>query len=532
MITNWYKDAVVYQIYPKSFCDSNGDGIGDFNGIISKLDYLKELGINTVWISPCYPSPQKDNGYDISDYDDVGREYGTMEDFKRMADEMHRRGIKLLMDLVVKSSSDEHFWFTESMKGKDNPYRDYYVWKDPVDGREPNDWQAGYQISAWTFDEKSGQYWLHTFIEGEPDLNWDNPKVRQEIYAMVNRWLDIGVDGFRCDVINLIAKDYDSDHIGDGKHLHEYLHELHENCLAPHDAMTVGEVYDLTPDEAFEMVAPDRGELSLVFQFEHLREGRIDGQRFFMTDFNAKNFVDTLAKWQYGFMGRAWNTLVMENHDQPRCIDRFGSVEYRKESAKMLATLLYCLQGTVFIYEGQEFGSINPVFRSLEECDDCETKQIQDHLVELWGTEGALKAISLDSRDCARVPVAWDGSETGGFSDGKAWIKYNDFRHEVNAASDLADENGVYRFYQKLLSLRKSKRALSRGNFELIRNDEDGGVVYRRYIEGERDIFVVLNYSDKENAFDFSSYKGELLLSGYGDIPDVMRPFECLVFEK
>lgn len=532
MISEWYKDAVVYQIYPKSFCDSNGDGIGDFNGIISKLDYLKELGINTIWISPCYPSPQKDNGYDISDYDDVGREYGTMDDFKRMVSEMHKRGIRLLMDLVVKSSSDEHMWFSESKKGKDNPYRDYYVWKDPVDGHEPNDWQAGYQISAWTYDKKTNQYWLHTFIEGEPDLNWDNPNVRNEIYSMVNRWLDIGVDGFRCDVINLISKDYDSDHIGDGKHLHEYLHELHERCLEPHNAMTVGEVYGLTPDEAFEMIDPAKGELTLVFQFEHMREGRIDGQRFFMTDFKPRKFVDTLAKWQYGFMGRAWNALVMENHDQPRCINRFGSVVYRKESAKMLASLLYCLQGTVFIYEGQEFGSINPVFKTLDEGDDIETKQIQDHLVELWGMEGALKAISLDSRDCARIPMAWDSSETGGFSSGKAWIKYNDFRKEINAENDIADEDGVYHFYQKLLALRKSKKVLSRGDFALIHNDDNGVVVFKRFIEGEKDIFVVLNYSENENTYDYSPYKGKLLLSGYSSECHVMRPYEALIYEK
>ena len=531
MISDWYKDAVVYQIYPKSFCDTNGDGIGDINGIISKLDYLKELGINTIWISPCYPSPAKDNGYDIKDYEDIGPEYGTLDDFKRMVDEMHKRGIKLLMDLVVKSSSDEHPWFIESMKGKDNPYRDYYVWKDPVDGHEPNDWESGYQLSAWKYDEKSGQYWLHTFIEGEPDLNWDNPKVREEVAAMVNRWLDIGVDGFRCDVINLISKDYESDHIGDGPHLHEYLHELHEKCFDPHDAMTVGEVYGLTPDEAMDLIDPYRGELTLVFQFEHMRSGRIDGQRFFMREFDQQEYVEALAKWQYGLQGRAWNALCMENHDQPRCIDRFGSVKYRVQSSKMLATLLYGMQGTPFIFEGQEFGSINPVFHSLEECDDIETKQIQDHLVEEFGYEGALKAISLDARDCARVPVAWDGSETGGFSSGKAWIKYNDFRGSVNAEKDVADPNGVYNYYKKLLKLRKDKKVLARGNFELIKNDEKI-VVYRRYMDGEKDIFVVLNYGDDEKAFDYSAYAGELLLSGYGDASKPLRPWEALVFEK
>ena len=335
---DWYKDAVVYQIYPKSFCDSNGDGIGDIRGIISKLDYLKDLGINTVWLSPCYPSPQADNGYDISDYQDIAPEYGTLDDFKEMLDEMHKRGIRLLMDLVVNHTSDEHRWFKEALKGRDNPYRDYYVWRDPVDGKPPNDWEAGFGKSAWEYDEASGQYWLHLFTEKQPDLNWTNPRLREEIVNMINWWLDMGVDGFRCDVINLIAKDYDAPDPGDGEHLHEYLHELNEKCFKPHNAMTVGEVFGLSPEQSLMLTAPEREELTLVFQFEHMRVGRVDGQRFFHCEFDPHRFVEILAKWQNGLIGRGWNALCYENHDQPRCLDR---IQKRKCKNACDPSLLY-----------------------------------------------------------------------------------------------------------------------------------------------------------------------------------------------
>ena len=531
---DWYKDAVVYQIYPKSFCDSNGDGIGDIRGIISKLDYLKDLGINTVWLSPCYPSPQADNGYDISDYQDIAPEYGTLDDFKEMLDEMHKRGIRLLMDLVVNHTSDEHRWFKEALKGRDNPYRDYYVWRDPVDGKPPNDWEAGFGKSAWEYDEASGQYWLHLFTEKQPDLNWTNPRLREEIVNMINWWLDMGVDGFRCDVINLIAKDYDAPDPGDGEHLHEYLHELNEKCFKPHNAMTVGEVFGLSPEQSLMLTAPEREELTLVFQFEHMRVGRVDGQRFFHCEFDPHRFVEILAKWQNGLIGRGWNALCYENHDQPRCHDRFGSPrEYRRESAKMLATLLYCMQGTPFIYEGQELGCINPVFRSLYESVDCEANDIERYLVENFGMEETLRKFSFDSRDCGRVPMAWDDSYNGGFTEGKPWIKLNDFYPEINAKSELAAEDGVYGYYKMLLALRASKKVLLRGDFELIRND-GGAVIYRRMLDGEKDIYVILNYSSVEIKCDVPN--GNVLLSNYNrntiDNAVLLSPWEAVVVEQ
>lgn len=532
---DWYKDAVVYQIYPRSFCDSNGDGIGDIRGIISKLDYLKELGVNTVWISPCYQSPNGDNGYDISDFQAIGPEYGDLEDFKVLVEEMHKRGIRLLMDLVVNHTSEEHIWFQEALKGKDNPYRDYYIWRDPVNDGPPNKWGMGDPGgSNWIYDEASGQYYLHLGYRMQPDLNWDNPKVRDEIANMINWWFDLGVDGFRCDVINLISKDFDApEGGGNGPNLHKYLHELHERCFGPHNAMTVGEVWDLEPEESLMLTAPEREELTLAFQFEHMRVGRVDAKRFFIGEFDPHKFVEMLAKWQHGLNGKGWNALCFENHDQPRSLNRFGSPQkYRRESAKLLATLLYCMQGTPFIYQGQELGTINPVFHSLYESVDCEANNIERYLVENFGMEDTLRRFSFDSRDCARVPMAWDDSYNGGFTEGKPWIKLNDFYADINAKNELAAKDGVYAFYKELFSVRASKKTLLRGEFELLKN-EGGAVIYRRYLEGEKDIYVVLNYSDNKIKCDIP--KGEIILSSYNRTklaPKLkLEPWEALVIE-
>ncbi|MBQ3183110.1 MAG: alpha-glucosidase [Clostridia bacterium] len=530
---DWYKDAVVYQIYPKSFCDSNGDGIGDFRGIISKLDYLKELGVNTVWISPCYPTPDKDNGYDISDFDNVDPKFGTMADFEEMLDEMHKRGIRLLMDLVVNHTSDEHEWFKSAIQGKDAPYRDYYIWKDPVNGGPPNKW-GGDAIggSAWIYDEKSGQYYLHVGFHYQPDLDWENPKVRDEIANMINRWFDRGVDGFRCDVINMISKDFEADHPGDGPRLHEFLHELHERCFGPHNAFTVGEVWDLPPEASLMLTAPEREELTLAFQFEHMREGREKGLRFYPAKFDPHKFVATMAKWQAGLNGKGWNALCIENHDQPRSIDRFGSKKYRRESAKLLATLTYCMQGTPFIYEGQELGCINPVFHTLEESIDIESQNNQDILIKKFGVEETLRRFSLDSRDCGRVPMAWDDSENGGFTTGKPWIKLNDFYKDINAKNELSAEDGVYGYFRDLFKMRAANKTLMRGDFELLKN-EGGAVVYRRFLEGEKDVYVVLNYSDKRISIDNPVKGGKFLITSH-DRKRVtetfrMRPWESIV---
>jgi len=533
---DWYKDAVVYQIYPKSFCDSNGDGIGDFRGIISKLDYLKELGVNTVWISPCYPAPDKDNGYDISDFDNVDPKFGTMEDFEEMLEEMHKRGIRLLMDLVVNHTSDEHEWFKSAIQGKDAKYRDYYIWKDPVNGGPPNKW-GGDAIggSAWIYDEKSGQYYLHVGFHYQPDLDWENPKVREEIAAMINRWFDRGVDGFRCDVINMISKDFDAPHPGDGPRLHEFLHELYEKCFKPHNAFTVGEVWDLPPEDSLMLTHPDRGELTLAFQFEHMRVGREDGKRFYPAEFKPHDFVDVLAKWQKGLNGEGWNALCMENHDQPRCLNRFGNTgRYRRESAKMLATLLYCQQGTPFLYEGQELGCINPVFHTLEESIDIESCNNQDILVKKFGVEETLRRFSFDSRDCGRVPMAWDDSENGGFTTGKPWIKLNDFYKDINAKKELEAEDGVYGYYKNLFKVRADNKTLMRGDFELLCN-AGGEVVYRRFLEGEKDVYVILNYSEKKIRVNNPCKGGKLMLSTHArkrlDEKMVLKPYEAMIIE-
>lgn len=533
---DWYKDAVVYQIYPKSFCDSNSDGIGDLRGIISKLDYLKDLGVNTIWISPCYRSPGADNGYDISDFQDIGPEYGTLDDFKELVEEMHKRGIRLLMDLVVNHTSEEHKWFKEAKKGKDNPYRDYYIWRDPVNGKPPNEWGKD-EIggSSWIYDESSGQYYLHLGFKEQPDLNWDNPKVRDEIANMINWWFELGVDGFRCDVINLISKDYDAPKGGNGKNLHKYLHELHERCFGPHNAMTVGEVWDLEPEESLMLTAPEREELTLAFQFEHMRVGRIDGQRYYKGEFDPHEFVASLAKWQNGLNGHGWNALCIENHDQPRSLDRFGSTDkYRRESAKMLATLLYCMQGTPFIYQGQEIGAINPVFHSLYESIDCEANNLERHLVENFGLEETLRRFSFDSRDCGRVPMAWDNSYNGGFTSGKPWIKLNDFYREINVKNELAAEDGIYAYYKELFALRASKKVLLRGDFELLKN-ENGAVVYQRSLENEHDIYVVLNYSNDRIECTNPAYDGNILISNYNreklENELILRPWEAIVIE-
>ena len=535
MECDWYKDAVVYQIYPKSFCDSNGDGIGDINGIISKLDYIKDLGINTVWISPCYKSPNADFGYDISDYRDIAPEYGTLDDFKRMLDEMHKRGIRLLMDLVVNHTSDEHEWFIESKKGRDNPYRDYYIWKDPVKGAYPNSWSSGFNESAWEWDESSGQYYLHLFTKKQPDLNWENPNVRQEIEDMVNYWLDMGVDGFRCDVINLISKDFSAKIPDNGPHLHDYLHSLYLNCFEPHNAMTVGEVWGLTPDESLELTSPLAGELSLAFQFEHLSVGRQDGKRFFPCEFDPVKFTDILAKWQYGLNGRGWNALCMENHDQPRCVNRFGSPEkYRRESATMLATLLYGMQGTVFLYEGQECGFINPVFNSYDECLDVETTDAYPYMMKTFGEKEMLRRYSFDSRDCGRIPMSWNGTENAGFTEGKSWIKLNDFRKEVNVETEINADNSVYRYYRNLIKLKKENNILKFGEFCLLNND-GRFVLYERTFEGKK-LLVILRFSDTpieiKKPFEF----GKILLSNYSDAEIEketlrLRPYEAMIIE-
>ncbi len=528
-----HRQIIAYQIYPKSYLDTNGDGLGDIRGIINKLDYIQSLGVNTVWLSPCYPSPGDDNGYDISDYRGIAPEYGTLEDFKEMLSGMHSRGISLLMDLVVNHTSDEHEWFVQSRSSRDNPYRNYYIWRDPVDGHEPNGWTAAFGGSAWEFDEATGQYYLHLFSKKQPDLNWDNPKVRQEIADMVNYWLDMGVDGFRCDVINSISKDFESPYGGgNGPRLHEYLHELHEKALGPHKAFTVGETWGLTPKQALVLTGEARGELTTTFQFEHLLLGRIGGDKFAPEPLDKTAFTDILAKWEYGLAADSYPVLVMENHDQPRALSRFGDLNYPFESATMLATLLYGMRGIPFIYQGQELGLANPTFTAMSEYRDIETINAYKELKESgkFTEEELLAKMQYGSRDCARTPMPWSMGENGGFTEGTPWIKARADKG-FTVEEQEADPNSVLNYYRRLLALRKSEPALAEGEFQLLLN-EQGTVVYTRQWQDEK-IFVACRFADTEAELPAAVPKnGTLLLSNYQATGSTLLPYQAVIIKE
>ncbi len=529
----WHKEAVVYQIYPKSYCDTNGDGIGDLRGIINKLPYLEKLGINAIWLSPCYPSPGDDNGYDISDYRGIAKEYGTLEEFKELLDDMHSRGMRLLMDLVVNHTSDEHEWFVESRKSRDNKYRDYYIWRDPVDGHEPNGWTAAFGGSAWEFDEATGQYYLHLFSKKQPDLNWDNPKVREEIADMVNYWLDMGVDGFRCDVINSISKDFSSPYGGgNGPHLHEYLHELHERALGPHKALTVGETWGLSPEQALILTGEKREELTMTFQFEHLLLGRVNGDKFDPEPVDRKAFTDILAKWEYGLCNDGHPVLVMENHDQPRALSRFGSREYAFESATMLASLLYGMRGTAFIYQGQELGLHDPTFNTLDEYRDIETINAYNELkaTNKFTEEELLAKMQFGSRDNSRVPMPWTSGENAGFTSGTPWIKAHDYG-DLCAEAQENNEGSVLNFYRNLLQIRKNEPCIIDGEFKLIENDGKT-VAYAQTLNSES-VYVVCRFDESEGEMPSCvPADANVLLSNYKEKSNVLRPFEALWLKK
>ena len=466
MKKNWWKESIVYQIYPKSFNDSNGDGIGDIRGIIEKLDYLKELGVNVLWISPMLESPQDDNGYDISDYRRIYKDYGTMQDYEELLFQAHERGIKVLMDLVVNHTSDEHQWFLESKKSKDNPYRDYYIWKNPVNGKEPNNWGGAFGGSAWEYDNETQMYYLHLFSKKQPDLNWENEKVRQEVYDMMKFWCDKGIDGFRMDVISMISKDQafpdgevKSGLYGDfgpysvhGPRVHEFLQEMNREVLSKYDIMTVGETSGVTIEEAQKYAGEDSGELNMVFQFEHVEDASPHAKfgKWTTDRYDFKAFKKTMIKWQEELQGKAWNSLFLGNHDQPRSVSRFGNDNpaYRETSAKMLATCLHMMQGTPYVYQGEELGMTNAYFHKLEDYKDIESIQYYTELTDagLMEPDYMMKCLMLRSRDNARTPMQWDGSEKAGFTDGEPWIKINPNCKEINAASQLDDpDSQVFR---------------------------------------------------------------------------------------
>ena len=552
MEKKWWKESVVYQIYPKSFKDSNGDGVGDIRGIIQKLDYLKELGVNVLWISPMLESPQDDNGYDISDYRRIYEEYGTMEDYEELLCEAHKRSIRILMDLVVNHTSDEHNWFIESRKSKGNPYRDYYIWKDPVNGKEPNNWGGAFGGSAWEYDPQTQMYYLHLFSKKQPDLNWENEKVRQEVYDMMKFWCEKGIDGFRMDVISMISKDQrfpdgemNNGLYGDfgpycvhGPRVHEFLQEMNQKVLSKYDIMTVGETAGVTIEEAQKYAGDDRNELNMVFQFEHVESGCGDYGKWTTAKYDFKEFKNIMIKWQEELQGKAWNSLFLGNHDQPRSVSRFGNDNpvYRETSAKMLATCIHMMQGTPYVYQGEELGMTNIYFDKLEDYRDIESINYFKEFTEsgLMTPEHMMKCLMLRSRDNARTPMQWDDSKQAGFTEGEPWIKVNPNYKKINAAQQLEDPDSVFHYYQKLIRLRKEKDIIVYGEFEPLYREDEQIFAYTRKQDQEK-LLTVCNFSDKNAEVEVpEEFKGaECLITNLGrkelERKIVLNPYEAFV---
>ena len=518
MNKTWWKESVVYQIYPRSFCDSNGDGIGDLKGIQSKLDYLKELGINVIWMSPVYKSPNDDNGYDISDYQDIMTEFGTMEDFDELLAAAHERGIRIVMDLVVNHTSDEHPWFIESRSSKENPKRDYYIWRDAVDGHEPNNWGSAFSGSAWEWDEKTQMYYLHCFSKKQPDLNWENPKVRDDVFAMMDWWCRKGIDGFRMDVISMISKKdglpdvptdgglYGNCMYGtcNGPHVHEYLQEMNQRVLSKYDLMTVGECAGVTIEEAKKYANAEGTELNMVFQFEHtsLDSGTMD--KWCKKPIPLQELKANLSKWENELEGKAWNSLYFCNHDQPRIVSRLG--DDSPLSAKCIATVLHMMQGTPYVYQGEELGMTNCPFGSIENYRDLESINAYHELTEagLRQPEELLECIAYKSRDNARTHMQWNSSKNGGFTEGTPWIMVNPNYKEINAEQEMADPDSVFHYYQHLIALRRSSSwsdIIVYGHYELLAPENPQVFAYTREYEG-RKLLVICNLSSEKVSFE------------------------------
>ena len=555
MEKKWWKECVVYQIYPRSFKDSNGDGIGDLNGITEKMDYLQELGVDVIWLSPVYQSPNDDNGYDISDYQAIMEEFGTMEDFDRMLAAAHEHGLKLVMDLVVNHTSDEHPWFVESRKSVDNPYRDYYIWRPAREGKEPNNWGSCFSGPAWEYDRETDEYYLHLFSKKQPDLNWDNPRVRQEVFDMMNWWLDKGVDGFRMDVISLISKKPD---LPDGKagingyasfnepangpHVHEYLQEMREKVLNRADTITVGECSGVTLEEAKQYASADGKELNMVFQFEHMDVDADGANKWTDKHMDLREMKEVLTKWQKGLENIAWNSLFWENHDQPRSVSRYAddSPEYREMSAKMLATCLHMMQGTPYIYQGEELGMTNAPFKDVSDFRDLDSINAYRELVEekkVFSHQEMMKYLRKKSRDNARTPFQWDDTQQAGFTTGKPWIMVNPNYKEINAARQLEDPDSVFHYYQNLIRLRKEHEIVVYGTYELLLPESKEIYMYTRTWKDEK-LLVICNFSGDTVHVELpEEFVGaEILISNYKDvtvhIEMTVRPYEAFVIRK
>lgn len=556
MEKRWWKESVVYQIYPRSFCDSNGDGIGDLNGITGKLDYLKELGIDVIWLSPVYKSPNDDNGYDISNYQAIMDEFGTMEDFDRMLATAHEKGIKIMMDLVVNHTSDEHKWFIESRKSTDNPYRDYYIWRPAKeDGSLPNNWGSCFSGPAWEYDKTTDMYFLHLFSKKQPDLNWDNPAVRQDVFDMMNWWLKKGVDGFRMDVISLISKEpglpdkepgingYATFNVSaNGPHVHEYLQEMRQKALNNADTITVGECSGVTLEEAKKYARSDEKELNMVFQFEHMDvDSDEKAGKWTTRKMDLRNLKKILTRWQKGLQDIAWNSLYWENHDQPRSVSRFGndSDEYREISAKMLATCIHMMQGTPYVYQGEELGMTNCPFNTLDNFRDLESINAFHELTEQgkMTEEDMMAAIGYKGRDNARTPMQWDDSAYAGFSTTNPWIMVNPNYTKINAKDQVNREDSVFKYYQKLIKLRHESELIVYGTYDLILDDDKDIYAYIRTL-GDEKLIVYCNFSENTRKVEIPEefVNKKVLISNYSDAkanPKItLRPYEAIVIQK
>ncbi|CAM2859831.1 alpha-glucosidase [Dolosigranulum pigrum] len=519
---SWWKKAVVYQVYPKSFNDTTGSGVGDLAGITEKLDYLKELGITVIWLSPVYESPGDDNGYDISNYEQIDPAFGTMEDMEQLIAEAKKRGIYIVMDLVVNHTSDEHEWFEEAKSSRDNPYRNYYIWRDPVDGGVPNDLQSTFGGSAWEYSEETGQYYLHLFSKKQPDLNWENPAMRQDVYQMMNFWLDKGIGGFRLDVIDLIGKQPDQLVTADGPKLHDYLQEMNEATFGHRDVLTVGETWSATVQNAKQYSNPDGSELSMVFQFEHiLLDQQDDGEKWDLKPLNLVDLKRTLAKWQTELGDEGWNSLFWNNHDTPRIVSRWGNdEEYRQESAKLFAILLHLMKGTPYIYQGEEIGMTNYEMASLDDIYDIESINMYHERLAAGHSEAdILTSINAKGRDHARTPMQWRGDQAhAGFTAGQPWIPVNDNFTEINVAQNLAEKDSVFATYQQLIQYRRDHDIVVKGDFQLLYPDHPAVFAYKR--QWQDDAFVVFaNVSEEGQTVDVAELSlNDVIINNYDEV--------------
>ena len=533
----WWKSAVIYQIYPRSFMDTNGDGMGDFPGVISKLDYLADLGVDAVWLSPVFRSPQDDNGYDVSDYRDIDPLFGTLADMDRLIAEAKKRGIRIILDMVLNHSSDEHRWFLEAKKSRDNPYHDYYIWRDGKPDMPPNDMLSSFGGSAWEWVPALGQYYFHQYSVKQPDLNWENPALRQELYQILRWWADRGVGGFRLDVVDHFGKEPDKKIRVAGPRLHEYIRELSSEVLRGTELVTVGEAWSATPESAKLYSNPDGSELSMVFQFEHIKLDRMPGrENRALVPLPFLQFKQVLSRWQTELYGRGWNSLFWENHDLPRCVSRWGDDEkYRVECAKMLAVLLFGMQGTPYIYQGQELGMTNADYALEDYRDIGVSNHIREMRADGFSEEEILYSLHTTSRDNARTPMQWSTAENAGFTAGKPWIRVNPNYLDINAAAQQADPDSVWHCYQKLIALRRQHSVFQRGYFELLLEKDEAIFAYTR-TDADTQLLVLCNFYGEaiDNPLYPENAAGELLFVSYPNIsePQRLRPYEARIYRK